>query len=493
MNPFAPFFTKLKMKFSSGHWPVFVAGIISSFINLFLPTLLVRMLTPEDIGIYKIYFLYIHSFTFLSLAGAPLYSVFYYIGKKEGKEYIDHAWKMATLLSLVALAIGILFSSTISERINLTQQQTLLLLFSGALIPPSSFYGEYLVAKGKTLSGPLFHSAFEVFKGVGIILAAYLTRDINTTFIVFGITFLIKFLLSLILGLKDRLITLKIDIHKMKEIFIYCAPMSSAGLLGFFLEKIDMLTLSSYLSPTDFAFYSMGCLVVPPLFILEMSVTKVLMPKLSKLWHESKLREMGLSLKKAQEDIAFLMIPAVCGLIIYSRPIIELLFTDQYLESIPYLRIFALSYLTYIIPHDTIARATGKTKWILKVYLVITPLSLIAVTYSAKFHGALSALTLTVIFRFIPKFWGLYYSSQKTGLSILELLPLRSWGLNLLTNMILLILVLTLKPLFKTELIWFFSTAPLYLIGFFSIHLLFKIKRRQNLHHKDNVKNGENI
>jgi O-antigen/teichoic acid export membrane protein len=469
---------KLQSKFSNGHWPGFLAGMTSSIINLFLPMILVRILTPEQIGIYKIFFLYIHSFTFLSLAGAPLYSIFYFIGKKDGRNYIDHAWKLSIVLSVIALIVGLIFSPLISEKTNLTSHQTLFLLITGALITPSSFYGEYLLASGKTALGPIFHSIFEIVKSAAIIIVAYVSRDINTTFYVFGASFLIKLLLSLALGIRQHILTLKFDKQKMSEIVTYCAPMSSAGLLGFFLEKIDMLTLSAYLSPKDFAFYSMGCLVIPPLMILEMSVTKVLMPKLSTLWHEKKISEMGDSFKQAQADIAFLMIPAVFGLYIFSSPIIKILFTDQYIESVPYLKIFAFSYLAYIIPHDTIARSSGNTKWILKVYLTVTPISLISVVYAAKNYGAVEALLITVFFRFIPKIWGLIYSSQLTQMNIISLLPLGRWLYNIVINLSLTLAVLNVKQYFPDETSWFMITGPIYAICFFIIDFAHKrIKR----------------
>jgi len=475
------FWQRVKTKFTSDHWPVFVAGIVSSFINLFLPTILVRILPPEDIGIYKIFFLYIHSFTFLSLAGAPLYSVFYFIGKDNGRSYVDHAWKSSILLSIMALILGLIFSPFIAAKISLTLNQTILILLTGALITPSSFYGEYLVAKGNTVAGPLFHSSFEVLKGIGIILCAYYTRDINTTFYFFGISFLLKFILSLALGIKAKVLTPRIDKLKLKEILTYCAPMSTAGLLGFFLDKVDMLTLSSYLNPRDFAFYSIGCLMVPPLLILEMSVSKVLMPKLSRLWHEKKLSEMAISFKKAQEDISYLMIPAVFGLYIFSKPIIEILFTSEYLESVAYLKIFAFSYLAYIIPHDTIARASGNTKWILKVNLVITPISLITVAYSAKEYGALYALILTVFYRFIPKIWGLFYTSKNTMTKVVDLIPFSAFINNLVINAILCAFVLSFKYKFNSDIKWFLVCGPLYAVGFFAAQLVLKkLKRRSN-------------
>ena len=476
------FWQRVKTKFTSDHWPVFVAGIVSSFINLFLPTILVRILPPEDIGIYKIFFLYIHSFTFLSLAGAPLYSVFYFIGKDDGRSYVDHAWKSSILLSILALILGLIFSPFIAAKISLTLNQTILILLTGALITPSSFYGEYLVAKGRTVAGPLFHSSFEVLKGIGIISCAYYTRDINTTFYFFGISFLLKFILSLALGIKTKVLTAKIDKLKLKEILTYCAPMSTAGLLGFFLDKVDMLTLSSYLNPRDFAFYSIGCLMVPPLLILEMSVSKVLMPKLSRLWHEKKLSEMATSFKKAQEDISYLMIPAVFGLYIFSKPIIEILFTSEYLESVGYLKIFAFSYLAYIIPHDTIARASGNTKWILKVNLVITPISLITVAYCAKEYGALYALILTVFYRFIPKIWGLFYTAKNTMTKVADLIPFSAFINNLVINAILSAFVLSFKYKFNSDIKWFLVCGPLYTVGFFAIQLALKKYRYRSIH-----------
>lgn len=465
---------KIQRKFSSDHWPVFVAGMLSSFINLFLPIVLVRILPPKEIGIYKIFFLYIHSFTFLSLAGAPLYSIFYFIGKDDAKRFIDSAWKSSILLSVLTLTLGLIFTPQIAQKINLTHNQIYLLLMTGALITPSSFYGEYLIAKGKTIVGPLFQSSFEILKGVGIVICAYITRDINTTFYFYGLSFLLKFIISLGLGAKANILTFNIDKKKLKEVLTYCAPMSSAGLLGFFLDKVDMLTLSSYLNPSDFAFYSIGCLMVPPLLILEMSVSKVLMPKLSKLWYEAKVSEMAKSLKKAQEDIAFLMIPAVFGLYLFSTPIIRILFTSKYLESVIYLKVFAFSYLAYIIPHDSVARASGETKWVLKVYLAITPISLISVAYIAKIHGALDALILSVGLKFLPKIWGLIYSAKTTKTSLVQLIPFKALGINISINILLALAVMSVKLYFANDVNWMFLTAPLYALAFFGLQFIIR-------------------
>lgn len=455
------FITKLKV----GHWPVFLISMISAITNLFLPVVLVRILDPQDIGIYKIFFLYAQSITFLSLTGGPLYSVYFWIGKKENSlRYAEHAWALSFGLSIICAVIGLLFSFQLSRLIAITEMQTILLLLSAITAAPASFYGEYLIARGRRINGSLFNSGFEILKGIVIISLVYVTRHINAAFWGFTGLFLIKLLLAMHLGKKEGLLSFRIEQEKLKEVWKYCAPLSIAGALSFFLEKVDMILLSSQLNVEHFAYYSMGCLIVPPLYILEMSVQKVLIPALSNSYHSGDKLSMTQHYRKAQSDIAFLMIPAVFGLIIFNRPIIEILFTTQYMESATFLKIFAFNYLAYIIPHDAIPRATGQTGWVLKMYLILTPLSILVVYLCAGQWGAKGALISSMVFFFIPKIPGLIFSSRITQYSISKLIAWRSLGLFIVINIPLTLLCIISRPYFETEKMWFFIIAPIYAV-----------------------------
>lgn len=456
-------------KLRAGHWPVFLISMVSAITNLFLPVVLVRILDPQDIGIYKIFFLYAQSITFLSLTGGPLYSVYYWIGKKENAiKYVEHAWILSFGLSIICAVIGLVFSFQLSHLISITETQTILLLLSAITAAPASFYGEYLIAKGKRINGSLFNSGFEILKGAVIIILVYFTRHINAAFWGFTALFLIKLFLAISLGKKEGILDFKIEREKIKEVWKYCAPLSIAGALGFFLEKVDMILLSSQLNTEHFAFYSMGCLLVPPLLILEMSVQKVLIPALSSSYHNDDKLSMIQHYRKAQSDIAYLMIPAVFGLIIFNRPIIEILFTSQYMESAEYLKIYALTYLAYIIPHDAIPRATGQTGWVLKMYMLLTPLSIVVVYFCAGQWGAKGALISSMVFFFMPKVPGLIFSSRITEYAIPKLIAWRSLMLFVGINVILMIGCYLLKPFFETEKMWFLVISPLYAIIYLS-------------------------
>ncbi len=453
-----------------GHWPVFLVSILSALTNLFLPIVLVRLLNPHDIGLYKIFFLYAHSITYLSLAGGPLYSVYYWIGKKENhNEYIEQAWILSFMLSLISALIGLLFSLQIAHLIALSTEQTILLLLSAITSAPGSFYGEYLIAKGKGIQGSLFNGGFEIVKSIIIVGLVWIYRDIDVAFWSFTILFGLKMIIAFLYGHRRKIFSFNLNWDRLKEVWQYCAPLSLAGALGFFLERIDLILLSSQLSTTQYAFYSMGCLLVPPLYLLEMSVSKVLVPNLSKSFHENDFDGMVKFYKKAQKDIGYLMIPAVFGLIIFSRPIIEILFTSQYSQSAQYLQLYALTYLSYIIPHDAVARSTGHSKWVLKIYLALTPLSIIVVAISARFFGPVGALISSMTFMFLPKIPGLLFSSQVMKQKISQIIEWRGLSVYVIVNLFLTILCFGTRPFFASEKMWFIVIGPLYALLYLGI------------------------
>lgn len=472
---------KSLQKLKNGHWPVFLISLISAMTNLFLPVILVRLLSQEEIGIYKIFFLYVQSITFLSLTGAPLYSIYYWIGKKDqAKSYINQAWILSYSLSILSAVIAIIFLTQLAHLIALNTHQTLLLIFSAITSAPASFYGEYLIAKGRRIHGSMINSGFEILKAIIIITAVYITRSIDAALWAFTILFLIKLIIASNLGKKEGILNIEIQKEKLQEVWNYCFPISVAGALGFFLEKIDMILLSTRLTPENFAYYSMGCLVVPPLYILEMSVQKVLVPDLSNAYHHNQKSLMVNHYKKAQSDIGFLIIPAVFGLMIYNRPIIEILFTSEYMKSAEYLQIFAITYLAYIFPHDAIARATGQTKWILKMYSILTPLSILSVYLAAGKWGAKGALIAMIFFFFMPKVPGFIISSRTIGTPIRRLIAWRALGFYTAINIVLAFASYLLKPSFESERIWFLALGPLYAIVYLSIAITIKNYKEKN-------------
>ena len=444
-------------KLKSGPWPVFLLSSLSSIGNLFLPIILVRLLSPEDIGIYKIFFLHMAAIPFLFMSGGPMHSVFYWVGrgKEERGRYLNATWALTLFLSVMVLVVGLPLREWIASHLDIPHQYVVLLLLTGALFSPTGHYTESSIALGKNM-GSVFDTVSELLKSGGFIYIAWKYKDLSYLFIFFAAFMALKLLVMAYLNQTQNGIGLRTDREHITKVFMYSLPMSISGLLSFFVDKVDMLLLSSHLDASSFAYYSLGCLAVPPLYLLEMSVQKVLIPSISRTYLTHEWAEGAAAYRKAIKDISFLIIPSIFGLITFATPIVRMLYTEQYLESVPYLQIFAFSYLLLMFPHDTVARATGNTSWILKMYLVITPISLAGAYYAANHYGAQAVLIISILIKFIPKVLGIKLSKQLMNWQWNQMFPVKH--LILFSGICLSLSVgcLLLKGFFVNDIIWFF-------------------------------------
>lgn len=464
-------------KLKSGHWPIFMLSSISSIGNLFLPIILVRLLSTEDMGIYKIFFLHFSAIPFLVLAGGPVHSVFYWVGKnqEEKEKSLNATLVLSLLLSALVLIIGFPFRVYISEHFDVPLKYVSILLLTGFLSAPAGHFAEATIALGKSALGSIIDTIFELFKAGGIIFVAWKYRNLEALFYYFGFILLLKFVLTNLLNRKINHITFKTDVAHIKKVLSYCFPISLSGCLGFFVDKIDLLILSSFLDNSSFAFYSMGCLVVPPLYLLEMSVQKVLIPSLSKAYVARDWNGAAESYRKAIRDVAFLIIPSIFGLMVFASPIVRMLYTDQYLDSVPYLQLFALTYLLLMLPHDSVARATGRTKWVLKIYLLVTPISLISALLAAKYSSAKVVLIVTILIKFIPKFLGLKLSKDLMNWDWKQMFPIKQLSLYTAICAGLSVICLLARNFFEKDINWFLTCGSGFAIIYLgTVYLLMK-------------------
>lgn len=464
-------------KLTQGHWPIFLLSSLSSVGNLFLPIFLVRLLTPEEIGIYKIFFIHLAVIPFLMMAGAPVHSVFYWTGHSPEKrrDYLNATWTLTILLSALVMVVGFPIGNLVAAHLGLVPEHVYILIFCGFLYMPSLHYPEATIALGRHARGSIFETVFELTKVIGFILVAWKFRRIDYVFYFFVIQIIVKLAFNFYLNAKENQIVFSLKKGPLVEVMRYSAPIALSACLSIFVDKFDMLLLSAQLDPASFAFYSMGCLAIPPLYLLETSVQKVLIPKLSEGFQKQQWRESAAHYRKAISDIGFLIIPAMFGLVVFAKPIVVMLFTEAYLESVIYLQIFSLSYILLLLPHDSVARATGQTKWIMKMYFFMTPLALLGTYLAAKAWGAVGVLSVSIALKLIPKFLGIAFSKKMMNWNYQELIPLKHLLLFTGSAGALSIGSLVFKSYFSSDLIWFLVCGGAFgIIYLAALHFILK-------------------
>lgn len=412
----------------ASHWSLSIPYGICSLINLLLPLVLVRILSVEQVGQYKLFFLYFTLGQWIFLGPSIRNGVSYWSRNKNlGTPAIRAGWSILLASTIFLGVVGLFVIPGFTLLPKFTPIESALLVGSLVLSSLSSFYEETLIARGKIWEAGLFYLVSDSLKTACIVTGALIFQSLSATYWLFLFAQGIKLIAGLVRDGPTQCMGLTWDTQLMKSVGAYTLPIYFTGMMGVLLSSGDQLIVSQILSPSDFAYYSLGCLALPPLLLFEQSVNRLLIPQLAGEFSRNFSPDSAKQLyTDAIEELGFLLIPAVTLLIIFAKPIIQLLFTERYLPAAAYLQLYSLDYLFFMIPFDAVQRARGDSRWGFKNSLILLPVSLLIGVISAHLLGAWGPLLTLLLTHLTIRVLSLRYLRQQLGWTWTHVLPLKA-------------------------------------------------------------------
>ncbi|MCQ2507640.1 MAG: lipopolysaccharide biosynthesis protein [Dorea sp.] len=182
---------------------------------------------------------------------------------------------------------------------------------------------------------------------------------------------------------------LMFSFERLKTLFSFGWKLLVSSLLDSTYENFRMLLIGKVYTEADLAFFNRGR-QFPNLIIqnINTSIDSVLLPSMSKEQnHIDRVKSMT---RRAIKTSTYIIIPFMVGLIVCAVPLIHLILNDQWMDSVPYMRIFALAYITYPIHTANLnaMKALGRSDLFLKLEIIkkVMGLSIIMLTLR---HGTL--------------------------------------------------------------------------------------------------------
>ena len=168
------------------------------------------------------------------------------------------------------------------------------------------------------------------------------------------------------------------------------------------------MIIGKQFSTADLAYYNRGQ-QFPNLIVsnVNSSIDGVLFPVMSKEQEDvDKLRRMT---KRAITVSSFIMWPMMVGLAVIAEPMVKLILTDKWLECVPFLQIFCLSYALYPIHTANLnaIKALGRSDIFLKLEFIkkAVGITIIVVGISFGVYGlAVATLVASIIGTFINSY-----------------------------------------------------------------------------------------
>jgi O-antigen/teichoic acid export membrane protein len=181
------------------------------------------------------------------------------------------------------------------------------------------------------------------------------------------------------------------------ELMSYGWKILAADLIGTFFDKLRSLTIGRVYTTTDLALYNRGQ-QIPSLITnnISASVMAVLFPALSN--EKDDIDKVKNMIRRAVMMMAYIMTPLLFGMAAVSEPLILILLTDKWSQSIPYMQLLCLSSAISLIGTTSlqVIKAIGRSDVLLSLETVKKPVYFLLLIIGVKISVLAVAVTMLV-------------------------------------------------------------------------------------------------
>ncbi len=381
-------------------WLLF-AKLVGFALSFALPILIFRTLSKSDIGIYNQVFLVIVTVSGIIPLGVSM-SAFYYLSRDREKQrfYVFNILIFNFVVGGIACLIlnlypNILFNIFKDAEMTQLAPQIGLVIWLWVF---STFLEMVAVANQETRLATGFIISAQLTKAVFMLSAVYFYGTVRAILNAAMIQAIIQtIVLMAYLNSRFKGFWHSFDKELMVQQLKYALPFGLMSVLWVLQAEIHNYFVGYRFSAEEMAIYRAGCFELPLLYLLQESVSSVMIPRMSQLQAEDNKREMIELTARATEKLSLVYFPTFVFFLITGYTLITTLFTTKFAESVPLflLNITLLPFAVFIA--DPITRAFESIgKYILKVRIVIVIFLLLMLSYGIQ-HFDLKGMVMIVV------------------------------------------------------------------------------------------------
>ena len=160
-------------------------------------------------------------------------------------------------------------------------------------------------------------------------------------------------------------------IRRLKSLFSYGWKLLVSSLLDIGYNNVRQLIIGKMYSASDLAYYNRGRQF--PNFIvtnINSAIDSVLFPAMASVQdNRQSVKQMT---RKSIKVSVYIMSPLMIGLAFTAKPVVRLILTDKWLDCVPYLRIFCITFMFWPIHTANLnaIKAMGRSDLFLKLEIM---------------------------------------------------------------------------------------------------------------------------
>lgn len=400
---------------------------------------MVRVFPKAEYGTFLQIMLIVNTVTMLTYAGFPQ-SIYYFFQRAVNPVgFVKRNVALSLVLSATAALTVYMLQASLASWFNnplLAQYgwaAPLLLMFHA----PSFFREPILISHGSLIANSATMVTSHCLYYIPAIVAAFLSDSLLNLLWVMVMAAGLEFLVYLgavawvVVALRQQPVNDAAADEEPKEHIRlltqlkYSLPIGVSSYMGVIQRQIDQIIVSSFFTPRDFAVYSRGAMQIPFISTIRYTVNNIKMPEYVRAYRDGDVSRFLLHYHQCIEKIAKINFPIFAFLFVVAPSIVTLLFTDEYLEAAPILRVYLCMLLTTITVYAIVPRASGETTHIFSATLIGLISNIALSVVFVLLIGPLGAAMATVFSMLLSSAYYVYQSCRILKISVAKIFP---WG-----------------------------------------------------------------
>ncbi len=408
-----------------------IAKGITLVLSFMLPFVLVRKISQTEFGLYKQAFQIMT--TAVSVLGLQVASSVYYFMPREPKKHAQIAQNVFLFYLLVGGTIASVFlafpnwTNYVFQNDGLAPAVPVLGLAIMFWLGGSGIESVMIVNRDVRLAS-LFTLILQSSKVALLILAALLWGNIKALIIAALVQGTLSWVM-LFCYLRRRYgqFWFPIDWRIFKAQIANALPFGLGGIAAVAMNDLHNYVVSYHFDPAVFAIYATGCFQLPLISVLFDAVETVLTPEFGRLESTRSHAKIIKIWMNAIRQLALVFVPICVLLFIVRYEFIVTLFTKNYVDSAPIFAINLIGVLLSIFIYQPILRNVAELRFFrVKLYLLLLPISFVALYVGIHQAGLLGAITAVVFMRTLDIGISMTAIGQKLEITVVQLKPLLS-------------------------------------------------------------------
>ena len=368
-----------------------VANGLDAALHFVIPIALVRLLSVEQFGEYRLLWLAASSAMLFAPLGMPL-SLQYFLPRNNERDrsaYIDQTLifmlSTATIAALCFLPSSPLLPSTMKALVESNGYLVSLFVLFWVI---GSLLDVLPAALEKYRYQASFIISLSLVRTIGVLLIAWHYHDVRHV-----VSFLTGFaivkcaVLLVFRYVQAGSLALRPSRALWFQQLRYALPFGINGMLNKGRTVAEQWIVAILFTSGQFAVFSVAASIYPLLNVIKTSVNSVTVPKMSRLQLQGRTERLLELNNKGNIAVSFLLYPALAFLLVNADQLVELLYTGSYADAANILRLYASSMFIMAIEIGSILTVYQQGPYLMRTGILMIATTVVVAVSGGKIFG----------------------------------------------------------------------------------------------------------